>query len=116
MVQQTPAVKQVNVAATATDVDGVKLKNRNGTDQCLPPAMLFPKQEEWLWQDRKKAKANGDDIPAAKKRQGQPPPLSAKRIESTVATQKRQISSLTNKKMIVISLYQALRFQVPTPP
>ncbi len=66
MVQQTPAAKQVNVEATATEVDGVKLKNRDCTDRCLPPAkysaavykMLSARQKEWLWQDQKKAKAN----------------------------------------------------------
>ena len=75
MVQTTPAVKRVTVAATATEVDGVKLRNRDGTDRRLPQAkyssgvykMLSPQQKEWLWQDRKKAKANGEDIPTAKK-------------------------------------------------
>ncbi len=36
--------------------------------------MLSPKLKEWLWQDHKKAKVNGEDIPAAKKRWGQTPP------------------------------------------
>ncbi len=75
MVQKTPAAKRVTVAATASEVDGIKLKNRDGTDRRLPLAkyssgvykMLSPKQKEWLWQDRKKAKANGEDIPVAKK-------------------------------------------------
>ena len=64
--------------------------------------MLSLKQKEWLWQDRKKAKANGEDIPGAKKRRGQTPPKQAKRLEAAVASQKRQISSLTalNEKMI----------------
>ncbi len=56
MVQRILAAKQVNVAATATKVNGVKFKNRDSTDQCLPPAkylsrvykMLSPKQKEWL--------------------------------------------------------------------
>ncbi len=108
MVQKTPAAKPVNVAATATKVDGVKLKNWDSTDRQLPLAKypagvyeaLSPKQKEWLWQDHKKAKANGEDIPAAKKRWGQTPPKQAKHLESAVATQKRQISSVTamNKK------------------
>ncbi len=111
MVQKTPAAKRVNVAATTTKVDGVRLKNRDSTDQCLPLAkhsarvykMLSPKQKEWLLLDCKKFKANGEDIPAAKKRQGQTPPKQAKRLESAVVTQKRKISSLTtlNKKMIM---------------
>ncbi len=110
MVQRTPAVKQVNIAATATEVDGIKLKNKDGTDWCLPPAkysgsiykILSPKQKKWLWQDRKKAKANGEDIPAAKKQRGQNPPTQSKRLEAAVASQKRQISSLMalNDKMI----------------
>ncbi len=40
MVQQTLTTKQVNVAAAATEVDGVKLKNRDGTNQC--PSIIFP--------------------------------------------------------------------------
>ncbi len=32
MVQQTPALKQVNVIAITTKVDGIKLKNRDSTD------------------------------------------------------------------------------------
>ncbi len=32
MVQKTPAAKRVNVAATATEVNGVKLKNQDSTD------------------------------------------------------------------------------------
>ncbi len=81
MVQWTPATKRVNVTANATNVDGVKLKNWDGTDRRIPPAKysagvykkLSPKQKEWLWQNTKKAKANGEDIPAAKRRWGQPP-------------------------------------------
>ncbi len=54
MVQRTLATKQANVTATATEVDGIKLKNKNGTDWCPPPAkysgsvykMLSPKQKE----------------------------------------------------------------------
>ncbi len=78
MVQQTPAAKQVQVAATAMEVDGIKLKNQDSTDQCLPLAkylsrvykMLSPKQKEWLWQDHKKAKASGEGVPTAKTRLG----------------------------------------------
>ncbi len=77
-----PRAKRVTVAATASEVDGVKLKNRDDTDRRLPLAkyssrvykMLTPKQKEWLWQDRKKAKANEEDIPTAKKERGQTPP------------------------------------------
>ncbi len=80
MVQRTPEAKRVNVAATATEVDDVKLKNQDGTNRRLPLAkymskvyeMLSPKQKEWLWQDHKKAKANGEAIPAAMKRCSQP--------------------------------------------
>ncbi len=76
MVQKSLAEKQVHIVVTESEIEGVKLKNRNVTDQCLPPAkysrsvykMLSPKQMEWLWQDLKKAKANGEDIPMAKKR------------------------------------------------
>ncbi len=54
MVQQTLAAKHVNAAATATKVDGAKLKNRDSTAKCLSPAkyssgvskMLFLKQKE----------------------------------------------------------------------
>ncbi len=61
MVQKTPPTKQVNIAATATEVDGIKLKNQDGTDCRLTHAkyssgvykMLSPKQKEWLWQDSK---------------------------------------------------------------
>ncbi len=38
MVQKALATKWVNVAATVTEDDGVKLKNQDGTDQCLPPS------------------------------------------------------------------------------
>ncbi len=109
MVQRTLAAKRVNVA-TATEVDGIKLKNQDGTDQRLPLAkyssglykMLSPKQKEWLWQDRKKAKANMEDIPMAKKRCSQPSNKLTACLESAVAAQKQQISSLTaqNEKMI----------------
>ncbi len=73
IVQKTPVEKQVQIAATVSEVDGIKLKNRDGIGQRLPPAkylgsvykMLSPKQKEWLWQDCKKAKVNGGNIPAA---------------------------------------------------
>ncbi len=80
--------------------------------------MLSPKQMECFWQDRKKAKANREDIPAAKKRCGQPPPpKQAKHLESAVATQKRQISSLTaqNKKMIVALTASGIDIPVSDP-
>ncbi len=106
MVQRTMAAKQVNIAATATKVDGIKLKNRDGTDRCLPLAkylsgvykMLSPKQKEGLWQDCNNAKASGEDIPAAKKRRSQPSNKSTSCFESAVAAQKRQINSLTAQK------------------
>ncbi len=68
--------------------------------------MLSPKQKEWLWQDCMKAKANGKDIPAAKKRRSQPSNKLTMRLESAVAAQKWQISSLTaqNKKMIASNI------------
>ena len=123
MVQRTPAAKQVNVAATATEVDGVSLKNRDGTDRRLPPAkysagvykMLSPKQKEWLWQDRKKAKANGEDIPGPKKRPSQPPKANKanKRLESAVAAQKRQISSLAAKNEKMVAALIASGFEIP---
>ncbi len=64
--------------------------------------MLSLNQKEWLWQNCKKAKENGEDIPMAKKRLSQPSNNSTSCLESAVATQKWQISSLTaqNKKMI----------------
>ncbi len=79
-VQRTPAAKQVHITATAIKVNGIKLKNRDGTDRCLPQTkyssevykLLSPKQNKWLWQDHKKAKSNGEDIPAAKKRCSKP--------------------------------------------
>ncbi len=63
---------------------------------------LSLKQKERLWQDCKKANANGEDIPTAKKRHSQPSNKSTLHLESAVAAQKRQISSLTaqNEKMI----------------
>ncbi len=49
--------------------------------------MLSFKQKEWLWQDHKKAKANGEDIPAAKKSYSQSSPKPANKCqESAVAT------------------------------
>ncbi len=121
MVQRTPAAKQGNVAATATKVDGIKLKNRDGTDRRLPTAKyssgvyerLSPKQKEWLWQDRKKAKANGEDIPTAKKRRSQPSNKSTARLESAVAAQKRQISSLTAQNEKMIASLIASGFEIP---
>ncbi len=119
MVQKSLAAKQVNVAATTTEVDGVKLKNKDGTNRCLPPAkyfgsvykMLSSKQKETLWQDCKKGKANEEDIPAAKKRCSQPSPKPAKNLESAMATQKRQISSLTaqNEKMITSLIASSIK-------
>ncbi len=106
------------VAATVTKVDGVKLKNRDGTDRWLTPAkylgsvykILSPKQKEWLWQVCMNAKANGEDIPAAKKRHSQPSAKPAKRLELPVASQEQQISSLTaqNKEMIAALITSAL--------
>ncbi len=121
MVQWTPAAKQVNVAATATEVDGIKLKKRGSTDQRLPPAkylsgvykMLSPKQKEWLWRDCKKAKANGEDIPTAKKRRSQPLNKSTVHLESAVAAQKRQISSLTDQIQKMITSLIASSFEIP---
>ncbi len=107
---QNKFAKQVNISATATKVDDIKLKNRDSTDQCLPPAkysgsnykMHSHKQKEWLWQDYKKAKANIEDIPAAKKKPENPPNKQAKHLESAVASHKHEISTLTakNEKMI----------------
>ncbi len=56
MVQWTPAAKPVKDAATAIEVDSIKLKNWDGTGQCIPPAkysagvykILSPKQKEGL--------------------------------------------------------------------
>ncbi len=75
--------------------------------------MLSRKQKEWLWQDRKKAKANWEEIPAAKKRWGQPSPKPAKRLESDTATQKRQISSLTAQKKKMIAALIASCIEIP---
>ncbi len=103
MVQKTPSAKQVNVATTATKVDGVKLKNRDSTDRHLPPAKYWEADTKCSPPSRrngssKKAKANREDILATKKRQRQTPPKQAKLLESAVATKKRQISSLTARK------------------
>ncbi len=75
--------------------------------------MLSLKQKEWPWQVRKKAKGNGEDIPAAKKRHSQPSNKSTTRLESAVAAKKRQISSLTaqNKKMVAALI--ASSFEIP---
>ncbi len=78
MVQKSQAAKQVHIAAASSEIEGIKLNNKDDTDWRLPPAkylgsvhkMLSPEQKEWLWQDHKKAKANGDGILEAKKRQG----------------------------------------------
>jgi hypothetical protein len=75
--------------------------------------MLSAKQKEWLWQDQKKAKANGEDIPAPKKRPSQSSNKSNKQLESALAVQKRQISSLaTNNKKMVAALI-ASGFEIP---
>ncbi len=66
--------------------------------------MLASKQKEWLWQDRKKAKDNGEDIPVAKKSLSQSSAKLSMCFDSAMAPQKRQISSLTaqNQKMIMV--------------
>ncbi len=75
--------------------------------------MLSPKQKEWLWQDHKKAKANGEDIPTAKKRRSQPLNKSTVHLESAVAAQKRQISSLTDQIEKMITSLIASGFEIP---
>ncbi len=53
LVQKTPAAKQVHIADTAYEIDGIKLKNRDNKNPCLPTAkylgnvykMLPPKQK-----------------------------------------------------------------------
>ncbi len=65
--------------------------------------MLSPKQKEWLCQDHKKAKVNGQDIPAVKTRWGQPPPKPIKHLESAIAVEKQQFSSLTAQKEKMIA-------------
>ncbi len=79
--------------------------------------MLSPKQKEWLWQDCKKAKAYGDDIPTAKKRHSQPSTKPAKRLESAMASQKWQISSLTtqNKKLITTLIVSGIEIPYSDP-
>ncbi len=68
--------------------------------------MLSLKQKEWHWQDCKKAKANGEDIPMAKKRRSQPSNKPTSRLESAVVAQKRPISSLMaqSEKMIASAI------------
>ncbi len=75
--------------------------------------MLSLKQKEWLWQDCKKAKANGEDIPMAKKRCSHPSNKSTARLESAVTAQKRQISSLTAKNEKMIASLIASGFEIP---
>ncbi len=75
--------------------------------------MLSPKQKEWLWQDCKKAKANGDNIPTAKKRHSQPSTKLTAHLESAVAAQKRQISSLTAQNEKMIASLIASGFEIP---
>ncbi len=121
MVQKSTAAKQFNIAATTSNVDGAKLKSRDGTDSCLPPEkysgrvykMLSPKQKQWLWQDCKKAKANGEDIPMAKKRHRQPPAKQAKFLESVMVTQKCQISSITAQNQKMMAALVASGFKIP---
>ncbi len=81
MVQKTPVAKRVHIAAAVAEADGIKLKNLDGTDQCIPAAkllrsiykLLSAKQKEWLWQDCKKSNADWDIIPGAKGNWGEPP-------------------------------------------
>ncbi len=75
IVQKIPATNKLIIATAATEGDGIKLKKRDGTEQCIPPVkyadssykLLFAKQKEWLWQDCKKTKAIGDNVLVTKK-------------------------------------------------
>ncbi len=75
MVHKSPAAKQVNVAATTTKVDGVKLENRDSADnassqssiQELSTRCSHPSKRIVSGKTTRKAKSNGEDIPAAKK-------------------------------------------------
>ncbi len=110
MVQKTPAAKKVNIAALTTKVYGVWLKNKDGTIRRLPPAkysgsaykMPSAKQKEWLWQDHKKAKGSGQDIPAANGGCAPPANKHAKRLASAVNSHCNRIDNLTaqNKRLI----------------
>ncbi len=79
--QKTPATKKIEIVATSAKVNGVKLKNKDGSDLGHLPKKytrsflqkLYPKQTERLWQDSKKAKANREDISDAKIRVTSPP-------------------------------------------
>ncbi len=75
--------------------------------------MLSPKQKEWLWQDCRKATANGDDIPTAKKRRSQPLNKSTLHLQLAVAAQKWQISSLTAQNKKMINSLIASGFEIP---
>ncbi len=108
--QKTPAMKRVHIDTVATEIDDVKLTNRDGTHWRLPPSkypqsiykLLFTKQKEWLWKDHKTANASGDDIPAAKGKQGQPPTKQILSLVSTVKSHCSQIDDLTAQNQWVI--------------
>ncbi len=74
--------------------------------------MLSLKQKEWLWQDCKKAKANGEDIPVAKKRHSQPSTKSTLRLGSAVAAQKWHINSLAAQNKNMIASLIAFGFEI----
>ncbi len=57
--------------------------------------VTFCQAEGWLWQDHKKAKANGDNILKAKKRQEQPPTKQARHLPSSEQSYHSQVNSLT---------------------
>ncbi len=75
--------------------------------------MLFPKQNEWLRQDRKKAKTNRSNILATKKRQSNPSVKPAKCLEPAMASQKLQISSLTAQNQKIITALIASGIKIP---
>ncbi len=61
IVHKSPAAKQVNIAATNAEVNGLKHKNRDVTDQCLPPAKYLGHFYKTLslWKTTRKPKPMG---------------------------------------------------------
>ncbi len=121
IMQKPPATKQVHIASTPTEANGIKLKKKDGTDQCLSPAkysvsiykMISPNQKYWLWQDCKKAGANGADIPVAKKCWGQPPIKQTQCLASAVESHKSQITTLTAHNQNMMATVVAADIDVP---
>ncbi len=120
MVHKTSYAKQLHVAAAASKVKGVKLKNRDGMDQCLPPAKYQEVSTRCSILSKRNgsgnckiAKAHGEDIPVAKKKQGQPPTKQAWYLDSAMISHFFQISSLTFQNQKMMHCLLALSFDIP---